>query len=140
MTHAASTPTAAGAQIPPGGKTGRDPESVVDAYHRAWTSGRIDQALDRVSDDCHCVGPGDQVMTKQQWRAYLTGFQPRLTGAPELARMNSGQQVARWYYPQTAVTSTALASELFTVRDGQIVEIYLTFDRLSYAPPGQHSA
>jgi hypothetical protein len=48
--------------------------------------------------------------------------------------------VALWYFPQTAVTQTTLASELFTVRNGKIVEIRLAFDRLGYIPPDQRSA
>ena len=137
MTDPGSTPATAGADGPRCGATGADPASVVDAYHRAWTSGEIDLALSHVSDDARCCAPGEQVMTKEDWRTYLTGFQPRLTAAPEHARMSSGEQVALWYYPQTAATSTALASELFTLRDGRIVDIRLTFDRLSYAPPGR---
>jgi hypothetical protein len=33
------------------------------------------------------------------------------------------------------VTTTTLASEMFTVHDGLIVEIRLAFDRLGYVPP-----
>ena len=48
--------------------------------------------------------------------------------------MTDGTRVALWYFPQTAVTTTTLASELFTVREGRITEIRLAFDRLGYAP------
>ena len=113
--------------------------SVVDAYHQAWTTGDIDRAMSHLSEDARALAPGDEVATKEGWRAYLAGFQPMLTAAPEHARMNSGNQVALWYYPQTATTSTALACELFTVRDGQITDIHLTFDRLSYTPPQQQT-
>lgn len=139
MTHHPSMQITAGDESSQHGMTGPSPASVVDAYHRAWTSGQIDLALSHVSDAVHCVAPGDQVATKEDWRAYLTGFQPMLTSAPEHARMSSGAQVALWYYPQTAATSTTLASELFTVRDGQIVDIHLAFDRLGYVPPGQQT-
>ena len=54
--------------------------------------------------------------------------------------MTDGDRVALWYFPQTAATNTTLASELFTVRDGQIVEIRLAFDRLGYIPQQQQSA
>ena len=39
-----------------------------------------------------------------------------------------------FYYPHTAATSTAAAAEHFTIRDGQIVETQLVFDRLSFTP------
>ena len=54
--------------------------------------------------------------------------------------MTDGDRVALWYYPQTAVTHTTLASELFTVREGQIVEIALAFDRLGYLPEHREPA
>jgi ketosteroid isomerase-like protein len=111
-----------------------DAESIVEAYHQAWTGGDVDRALTYVSDDVSCFAPDENVTTKQHWHDYLAGFTPMLTGAPEHHRMTDGDQVALWYFPQTAVTSTTLASELFTVRDGQIVEIRLAFDRLGYIP------
>jgi len=60
-------------------------------------------------------------------------FRPR----PE--RHHEGR-LALWYFPPTAATTTTLASELFTVRGGQIVEIRLAFDRLGYTPQEQQPA
>ena len=114
--------------------------ATVEAYHRAWTSGDVDRALTYVADDVRCFAPAEHRTTKDDWRAYLAGFAPQLTGVPEHARMADGDRVALWYFPQTAVTSTTLASELFTVRDGRIVEIRLAFDRLGYVPPEQRPA
>jgi ketosteroid isomerase-like protein len=111
-----------------------DALSTVEAYHRAWTSGDVDRALTYLSDDVRCSAPDEDVTTKDDWREYLSSFVPMLTGAPEHARMTDGDRVALWYFPQTAVTATTLASELFTVRGGQIVEIRLAFDRLGYVP------
>ena len=64
-------------------------------------------------------------------------FVPMLTGAPEPARMVDANRVALWYFPQTAITATTHASELFTVEEGHIVEIRLVFDRMSYVPREQ---
>jgi ketosteroid isomerase-like protein len=112
----------------------RDALSTVEAYHQAWTSGDVDRALTYVSDDVRCFAPDEEVTTKAQWREYLAGFVPMLTGAPEHTRMTDGERVALWYFPQTRSTTTTLASELFTVRGGQIVELRLAFDRLGYLP------
>lgn len=111
------------------------PSAVVDAYHRAWTSGDVDRAMTYVSESAVFAAPDPDVSTKAQWREYLASFVPMLTGAPELTRMAEGDRVALWYYPQTAVTETTLASELFTVEGGQIADIRLAFDRLGYMPP-----
>lgn len=112
-----------------------DPLSTVEAYHQAWTTGDVDRAMTHVSDELRCFAPDETVVTKSDWREYLVSFVPALTGAPEHARMVSEDRVALWYFPQTAVTTTTLASELFTVRHGMIVEIRLAFDRLGYLPP-----
>lgn len=114
--------------------TDDDALSIVEAYHHAWTKGDVEQALTYLSDEVRCFAPDEEVTTKTDWRGYLSSFVPMLTGAPEHTRMSDGGRVALWYYPQTAVTTTTLASELFTVHNGQIVEIRLAFDRLSYAP------
>lgn len=111
-----------------------DALSIVEAYHQAWTGGDVDRALTYVSDDARCFAPDESVTTKDDWRGYLTAFVPMLTGALEHTRMTDGDRVALWYFPQTSVTTTTLASELLTVRDGQIVEIRLAFDRLGYRP------
>jgi ketosteroid isomerase-like protein len=114
-----------------------DALSIVDAYHQAWTSGDVDRAMTYVSDDVRCFAPDENVTTKGDWQEYLAGFIPMLTGAPELTRMTDAGRVALWYFPQTAVTTTTLASELFTVRGRRIVEIRLAFDRLGYISHGQ---
>jgi ketosteroid isomerase-like protein len=117
-----------------------NPLSTVQAYHQAWTNGDIDEALTYVSDDVVCFAPDKDVTTKADWRDYLGSFVPMLTGTPEHTRMTDGARVALWYYPQTAATTTTLASELFTVREGQITEIRLAFDRLGYIPQEQQPA
>lgn len=113
------------------------PSEVVDAYHRAWTTGDIGTAMSLVDDDVVVSAPNEEVRTREDWQAYIAGFAPRLTGAPLVTRLVDGDHVALWYLPQTAVTTTTQASELFTVRDGRITEIRLVFDRPAYVPPGQ---
>ncbi|KUG51995.1 hypothetical protein AVL62_08700 [Serinicoccus chungangensis] len=115
----------------------KDALSTVEAYHNAWTSGDVDRAMTYVSADVTCSAPDENVTTKGDWHEYLASFVPMLTGAPEHTRMTDRGRVALWYFPQTEVTTTTLASELFTVRDGKIVEIRLAFDRLGYIPGDQ---
>lgn len=110
---------------------------VVMQFHRAWASGDVDQAMTKVSDDFVCHTPGDGSLGKDAYRDYLASFVPDLTGLVDLAQFSEQDKVALFYYPQTAITTTTLAAEYFTVRDGQIVGSSLAFDRLSYAPPNQ---
>ncbi|MGI8769134.1 MAG: nuclear transport factor 2 family protein, partial [Propionibacteriaceae bacterium] len=70
---------------------------VVEAYHNAWTSGDVNRALTYVSDGVRCFTPDENVTTKDDWRDYLSGFVPMLTGSSEHARMADGNRVALWY-------------------------------------------
>lgn len=108
---------------------------IVQAYHRAWTRGDVDQAMTWVADDICCRAPGEDLTGKEAYREFLESFVPALTGLTDIASFADGDRVALFYYPHTATTSTAPAAECFTVRDGRIVESVLVFDRLSFAPP-----
>ncbi len=112
--------------------TNRD---LVLRYHRAWTSGDVDAAMELVADDVFCRAPGVDIEGKEQYRAYIAGFAPRLVGIADIADFADGDRVALFYYPQTAATASTPAAELFTIRDGRIAESVLAFDRLSYGPP-----
>jgi ketosteroid isomerase-like protein len=113
----------------------RTASEIVQEYHRAWTGGDLEHALTLVADDVHCRAPGQDLVGKDAYTAFLAGFAPKLTGIEDIAAFTDGDRVALLYYPQTAATSTAPAAECFTVRDGKIVDSVLIFDRMSYAPP-----
>lgn len=110
---------------------------VVKNYHRAWTSGNVDEAMSYVADDIRCRAPGVDLDSKDAYQGFIGGFAPMLTGIGDIAEFADGDRVALFYYPQTAATSTTPAAEFFTVRDGKIAESVLIFDRLSYGPPEQ---
>lgn len=112
-----------------------DAYNLVMNYHRAWTAGNIDKAMTYVSDDITCSAPGVILEGKDQYREYLAGFVPQLTGIGDIAEFTDGNRIALFYYPQTAVTQTAAAAEFFTVANGKIASSVLIFDRLSYSPP-----
>jgi ketosteroid isomerase-like protein len=108
---------------------------IVKRYHRAWTSGDVERAMSYVAEDVSCRAPGVDLKGKDDYRGFIGGFAPALTGIGDIAEFAEGDRVALFYYPQTAATSTAPAAECFTVRDGRISESVLIFDRLSYGPP-----
>jgi hypothetical protein len=113
------------------------PIDVALAYHRAWTTNAIDRAMSLVADDIQCHAPGVELDGKEQYRAFIEGFAPALTGIGDIAQMVDGDRVLLMYYPETSVTATAPAAELFTVRGGLIVSSVLIFDRLAFAPADQ---
>lgn len=118
-------------------------QEIVRRYHRAWTSGEIDEAMSLVAEDIFCRAPGIDLEGRAAYREFIGGFAPSLTGITDIAEFTSADptatddRVALFYYPETASTTTAPAAELFTLRDGRICESILIFDRLSYGPPEQ---
>lgn len=75
-------------------------------------------------------------MGKEQYRGYPASFLPQMTRVVDLTQFVDQDRVTLFYYPQTAITERTLAGEIFTLREGGIVESSLAFDRLSYGPPG----
>ncbi len=110
---------------------------TASVFHRAWTSGDLDGAFGHVADDIICRAPGGDITGKDAYRSYLGGFSQMMTGLTDVAAFGDDEHALLFYYPHTAVTSTAPAAELFTIRDGKIVESRLVFDRLSFGPPPQ---
>jgi len=107
------------------------------AYHRAWTSGDLDGAIAHVADDMICRAPGGDITGKDAYRGFLGGFAANVTGLTDVAAFGDEEHVVLFYYPHTAATSTAAVAEHFTIRDGQLVESELVFDRLSFTPQQQ---
>lgn len=104
---------------------------IVQDYHRLWTSGNVDMAMNYVAEDITYRAPGADFHGKDAYRSFIAGFAPTLIGIGEIAEFADGDRVALFYYPQTAATSTAPAAELFTIPDGKIADSVLIFDRLS---------
>lgn len=116
-------------------ETKTDAVETALAYHRAWTTGDLDGAMTHVANDVTCQAPGQNLTGKDEYRAYIGGFSQMVTGLTDVAAFGDDEHVVLFYCPHTAVTSTAPAAEHFTIRDGLIVESWLVFDRLSFAPP-----
>lgn len=108
---------------------------VAAQYHSAWTSGDVDAAMDLVDEDIVCNAPDGEIKGKDAYHTYIQEFSQINTGVTNLASFGDESQALLMYYPHTEFTSTAPAAELFTVRDGKIVESQLVFDRMSFGPP-----
>ena len=105
------------------------------AYHQAWTSHNLDQAMTYVADDIACEAPGGTISGEQQYRAFLGGFMTQLTGVNTVAAFGDDTTAVLFYYPHTANVSDAPTAECFSVADGKITRSVLVFDRPSFAPP-----
>jgi len=105
------------------------------AYHQAWTSHNLDQAMGFVADDITCDAPGGRISGAAQYREFLGRFVIQLTGVETVAAFGDDTTAVLFYYPHTAITSDSPTAECFTVADGKITRSVLVFDRPSFAPP-----
>jgi hypothetical protein blinB_18313 len=107
---------------------------VATRYHTAWTCRNVEAAMELVADDVVCHAPDGLIEGKDAYQAYIQDFSQICTGVTNLASFGNEHQAVLMYCPHTVVTSIAPAVELFTVREGKIVESQLVFDRMSFAP------
>jgi hypothetical protein len=105
------------------------------AYHQAWTSHNLDQAMTYIADDITCDAPGARICGAAQYRDFLGGFMTQLIGVQTAAALGDDSTAVLFYYPHTANVSDAPTAECFTVTGGKIIRSVLVFDRPSFAPP-----
>ena len=105
------------------------------AYHRAWTSHNLDEAMTYIAGDITCDAPGARICGAAQYRDFLGGFMTQLTGVQTAAAFGNDTTAVLFYYPHTANVSDAPTAECFTVAGGKITRSVLVFDRPSFAPP-----
>ena len=105
------------------------------AYHQAWTSQNLDQAMTYIADGITCDAPGARISGAAQYRDFLGRFMTQLTGVQTVAAFGDDTTAVLFYYPHTANASDAPTAECFTVADGKITRSVLVFDRPSFAPP-----
>ena len=105
------------------------------AYHQAWTSQNLDNAMTYIAGDITCDAPGARISGAQEYRDFLGGFMSQLTSIETVAAFGDDTTAVLFYYPHTANVSDAPVAECFTVADGKITRSVLVFDRPSFAPP-----
>ena len=105
------------------------------AYHQAWTSKDLDQAMTYIADDVTCDAPGTRIAGAELYRGFLGQFMTQLTGVETIAAFGDDTTAVLFYYPQTAQVRDAPTAECLTVTDGKITRSVLVFDRLSFGPP-----
>jgi SnoaL-like domain len=113
--------------------------AVALAYHRAWTSKNVDEALTHVADDIVCDAPSGQLLGLDQYRPFLANFVPRVTGYDLIAALGDDETAVLVYDLHTIPVSSGLTCECFTVRDGHIARNRLIFDQTPYTAARQQA-
>lgn len=111
--------------------------TVALAYHRAWTSHNVDEALQYVSEDVICDAPSRQLHGMVEYRPFLANFAPIVKGYDMVAAIADGDTAVLIYDLHTIPVSSGLTCECFTVTSGRITRNRLIFDQTPYTAARQ---
>jgi hypothetical protein len=120
------------------GVPGASPALAVGlSYHKAWTSQKVDEALQLIADDVVCDAPSGQLRGIDQYRPFIANFAPRVTGYQLLAALGDADTAVLVYDLHTMLVSSSLVCECFTVADGKITRNRLIFDQTPFTAARQ---
>ncbi|WP_051421011.1 nuclear transport factor 2 family protein [Paenarthrobacter nicotinovorans] len=106
---------------------------IAIAYHRAWTSGDMNSAVQYLAADVSCFAPAGTMTGQAEVRAFMEPFAESLTSSTLYAAYGSNDEAILMYDTANHFVPTAPGAELYRLRDGLIVEIRIIFDRLPFA-------
>ena len=109
------------------------PLEVALAYHRAWTSKNMDDAMAQVSDDVVCHAPAGTLTGVAALRDFMGPYAQMLTASQLVMSSGDADGALLMYDTSNPVVESAPAAEAYTVADGKITTIRIIFDRLPFA-------
>ena len=69
------------------------------AYHQAWTSQDLDQAMTYIAEGITCDAPSARICEARHYREFLGGFMAQLTGVQTVAVFGDDGTAVLFYYP-----------------------------------------
>jgi ketosteroid isomerase-like protein len=110
-------------------------QAAVDtalAYHRAWTSHDIDQAMSYIAGDIVCRAPSGRLEGAAAFRGFMEPFVQILTQSSLVAAFGDDERAVVFYDTDTVPVKDAPGAEYVTVKDGKITSMRIIFDRLPF--------
>jgi ketosteroid isomerase-like protein len=105
---------------------------VALAYHRAWTSRNLDEAMAYIADDVVCDAPAGRIESAEAYRAFMAPFVQMLISTELVAAFGDEVRAVVVYDTTTTLVPSGPAAECVTVRDGRIAYSRFIFDRLPF--------
>jgi hypothetical protein len=102
------------------------------AYHKAWTSKDLDQAMTYIAEDIVCDAPAGRVEGVAAYRAFMAPFVQILNGASLIAAFGDDRTAVVVYDTETVPVKSAPGAECVTVVDGRITYSRFIFDRAPF--------
>lgn len=106
---------------------------VALAYHRAWTSGDLDEAMRWVDADVAFDTPAGPLTGAAALRGYMEPFARSLVTSHLIAAQGSGDEALVIYDTASRAVASAPAAEWYRVVQGRITAGRIVFDRLPFA-------
>jgi ketosteroid isomerase-like protein len=105
---------------------------VALAYHQAWTSKDLDQAMTYIAEDIVCDAPAGRIDGATAYRAFMAPFVQILTNAHMIAAFGDDENALVMYDTETVPVKNAPGAECVTVKDGKITHSRFVFDRAPF--------
>jgi ketosteroid isomerase-like protein len=113
--------------------TQEETRRVVEAYFKAWTTKKTDEAYALLAKDLHFAGPSAEYKTAEEFKAGLVGFAAMTKGARVLQLLVDGERAAMLYdcdLPEPA--GTVRIASFFRVANGKIAAYDTRFDATEF--------
>ena len=108
-----------------------DVQQVVNAYHRAWTTGEFDRAASLLSPSLEVEVPINAYRTREAFVNALEEFGSRVDSVTVLSKMQSGFEAMLLYDMEVAGLGELRVVEHFTVSEGVIVRLRQIHDTVA---------
>jgi hypothetical protein len=102
------------------------------AYHQAWTSHDLDQAMSYIADDIVCDAPAGRLEGVDAYRGFMGPFVEILTGSELIGAFGDDRTALIMYDTETVPVKSAPGAEWVTVTDGKITYSRFVFDRAPF--------
>ena len=102
------------------------------AYHRAWTSHDVDQAMTHIAADIVCRAPAGPVIGAGAFRAFMGPFSELVIRSELIAAFGDTHTAVLFYDTDTVPVQNAPAAEYLTINEGKIVRMTIIFDRTPF--------
>ena len=106
--------------------------AVALAYHQAWTSQDLEEAMSYIADDIVCDAPAGRLEGAAAYREFMGPFVQMLTGSRLIAAFGDRQTALVMYDTETVPVKSAPGAECVTVKDGRITHSRFVFDRTPF--------
>lgn len=105
---------------------------IALAYHQAWTSHDLEQAMTYIANEIVCDAPAGRLEGAVAYREFMGPFVQILTGSKLIAAFGDDETAVVVYDTETVPVKSAPGAECVTIKDGKITYSRFIFDRAPF--------